>query len=306
MDGSATLTMTASRVITKNPSNAAANAALGRGSTLGVGATGAGRRRGRLLTLRRASDEFSHRISGGRGGSSLSRDTIDATPSRAAGRSGLRGYQLDPPSARPAVVPSTTWTTGPRFASSWPPGAPSSPPSRSGCPRAAASGGCPGCAARRSPCWPGSAPTGTSGWRRATSAASPRTSSTPSPAPCSSTRPNGPTCSTSPEPRNPPAPPAGSTATQVRPSVQRVVDSMAGTPAFVRNGRLDLLAINALGRALYAPVFDDPAATRRNLARFILPRPARPRLLPRLGRRRRTPPSRCCAPRPGATRTTAT
>jgi MmyB-like transcription regulator ligand binding domain len=42
---------------------------------------------------------------------------------------------------------------------------------------------------------------------------------------------------------------------------------MALTPAFVRNGRLDILAINRLGRALYAPVFDDPGRPA-NLARF--------------------------------------
>ncbi len=57
------------------------------------------------------------------------------------------------------------------------------------------------------------------------------------------------------------------TQPRVRPSVQRILDSMASTPAFVRNGRLDLLAINPLGRALYAPVFDDPARPA-NLARF--------------------------------------
>ena len=42
---------------------------------------------------------------------------------------------------------------------------------------------------------------------------------------------------------------------------------MTGAPAFVRNGRLDILAANALARALYSPVFDgqpDPV----NLARF--------------------------------------
>ena len=54
---------------------------------------------------------------------------------------------------------------------------------------------------------------------------------------------------------------------QVRPSLQRVLDSMTNAPAFVRNGRLDILAINTLGRALYAPVFDDPARPA-NLARF--------------------------------------
>ena len=41
-------------------------------------------------------------------------------------------------------------------------------------------------------------------------------------------------------------------ASRVRPSVPRVLHSMTGTAAFVRNGRLDILAINQLGRALYA------------------------------------------------------
>jgi transcriptional regulator with XRE-family HTH domain len=54
---------------------------------------------------------------------------------------------------------------------------------------------------------------------------------------------------------------------QVRPSIQRILDSMGTTPAFVRNGRLDLVAINPLGRALYAPAFDDPVRPA-NLARF--------------------------------------
>jgi transcriptional regulator with XRE-family HTH domain len=54
---------------------------------------------------------------------------------------------------------------------------------------------------------------------------------------------------------------------QVRPSIQRILDSMTTTPAFVRNGRLDVLAINPLGRALYAPVFAD-AIQPANLARF--------------------------------------
>lgn len=54
---------------------------------------------------------------------------------------------------------------------------------------------------------------------------------------------------------------------QVRPSVQRILDSMTGTAAFVRNGRLDILAVNALGHALYAPVFDDQRRPA-NIARF--------------------------------------
>ncbi|HEX5920023.1 MAG TPA: helix-turn-helix transcriptional regulator [Nocardioides sp.] len=54
---------------------------------------------------------------------------------------------------------------------------------------------------------------------------------------------------------------------RVRPSVHRILESMQGTPAFVRNGRCDVLAANPLGEALYAPVFD---ASKRppNLAAF--------------------------------------
>jgi transcriptional regulator with XRE-family HTH domain len=55
---------------------------------------------------------------------------------------------------------------------------------------------------------------------------------------------------------------------RVRPTVQRVLDSMVGTPAFVVNGRQDLLAANALGRALYAPIYADPVRPP-NTARFI-------------------------------------
>ncbi|HEY5981737.1 MAG TPA: helix-turn-helix transcriptional regulator [Microlunatus sp.] len=55
---------------------------------------------------------------------------------------------------------------------------------------------------------------------------------------------------------------------EVRPSVQRLLDSMGEIPAFVRNGRLDVLASNALLRALYVDAFD---TTKRpvNLARFV-------------------------------------
>jgi len=54
---------------------------------------------------------------------------------------------------------------------------------------------------------------------------------------------------------------------QIRPAVQLILDGMADTPAFVRNGRLDVLATNALGQALYAPAFASPARPV-NLARF--------------------------------------
>ena len=58
------------------------------------------------------------------------------------------------------------------------------------------------------------------------------------------------------------------TPQRVRPSVQRLLDSMTGTAAFLRNGRLDVLASNQLGYALYAPAFLDPARPV-NLARFV-------------------------------------
>lgn len=59
----------------------------------------------------------------------------------------------------------------------------------------------------------------------------------------------------------------------VRPAVQQVLDAMADAPAWVRNGRHDIVATNRMGRALYAPVFDDP---RRpvNTARFTYLNPA--------------------------------
>jgi transcriptional regulator with XRE-family HTH domain len=60
---------------------------------------------------------------------------------------------------------------------------------------------------------------------------------------------------------------------QIRPAIQLILDGMTGTPAFVRNGRLDVLAANALGRALYSPAFAAPARPV-NLARFRFLDPA--------------------------------
>jgi transcriptional regulator with XRE-family HTH domain len=59
----------------------------------------------------------------------------------------------------------------------------------------------------------------------------------------------------------------------VRPAVQQVLDAMADAPAWVRNGRHDILAANTMGRALYAPVFDDPR-TPPNTTRFTYLNPA--------------------------------
>jgi transcriptional regulator with XRE-family HTH domain len=54
---------------------------------------------------------------------------------------------------------------------------------------------------------------------------------------------------------------------EVRPSVTRILDGMTEVPAFIQNRLLDILAANALARALYAPVLADPARPA-NLARF--------------------------------------
>ncbi len=55
---------------------------------------------------------------------------------------------------------------------------------------------------------------------------------------------------------------------QVRPSVRRILDAMTTAPAYVRNGRLDILDANQLGKALFSPIFADPARPA-NIARFI-------------------------------------
>src|ERR671916_51889 len=43
---------------------------------------------------------------------------------------------------------------------------------------------------------------------------------------------------------------------RIRPSVQRTLDAFTGGMALVRNRRWDYLATNALGRAVYAEIFD--------------------------------------------------
>ena len=60
---------------------------------------------------------------------------------------------------------------------------------------------------------------------------------------------------------------------QVRPAVQRLLDAMTMAPVYVRNGRMDVLAANRLGRALFAPLFASPAKPT-NLARVIFLDPA--------------------------------
>ena len=57
--------------------------------------------------------------------------------------------------------------------------------------------------------------------------------------------------------------------------MQRVLDAITGAPAWVRNGRADVLAVNRLGYALYSPVFDGPVRPA-NTARFTFLDPRAP------------------------------
>jgi transcriptional regulator with XRE-family HTH domain len=55
---------------------------------------------------------------------------------------------------------------------------------------------------------------------------------------------------------------------EIRPAVQQMLDAMTTVPAFVRNGRLDILGANPLGRALYSLHFDSRVQPP-NTARFV-------------------------------------
>ena len=59
----------------------------------------------------------------------------------------------------------------------------------------------------------------------------------------------------------------------VMPMLQRFLDAVTGAPMWVRDRRLDFVAANSLGRALYAPILDD-VASQGNTARFTFPNPA--------------------------------
>lgn len=55
---------------------------------------------------------------------------------------------------------------------------------------------------------------------------------------------------------------------RVSSSVQQLLDAMTSVPALVQNGRLDVLAVNDLGRALFGPMFED-LDRRANFARYL-------------------------------------
>jgi hypothetical protein len=72
---------------------------------------------------------------------------------------------------------------------------------------------------------------------------------------------------------------------RVRPEVQWTLDAISGAAAFVGNERLDILAANQLGRALFSKLYAAPARPVNN-ARFCVSA----RSLQRVRRCQRTPP----------------
>lgn len=54
----------------------------------------------------------------------------------------------------------------------------------------------------------------------------------------------------------------------VRPALQQVLDAITDAPAWIRNGRHDIVAMNQLARALYAPILADPRRPA-NTTRFV-------------------------------------
>lgn len=66
--------------------------------------------------------------------------------------------------------------------------------------------------------------------------------------------------------------------TTIRAPLQQILDAIHDAPAWIRNGRHDVLAMNPLARALYAPVFDDPRRPA-NTTRFVYLHPEQAREL---------------------------
>ncbi|WP_211255730.1 helix-turn-helix domain-containing protein [Actinocatenispora sera] len=68
-------------------------------------------------------------------------------------------------------------------------------------------------------------------------------------------------------------------ATTVRPVIRQVLDAITDAPAWVRNSRHDILAMNPMARALYSPVLASPVAGAKgnrpaNTTRFAFLDPA--------------------------------
>jgi len=65
-------------------------------------------------------------------------------------------------------------------------------------------------------------------------------------------------------------------AKTLRPGMQQLLDAMHDVPVVVQNGRLDVIGNNALGRALFAEMFEDHR-TPANFARYLFLDPRAPR-----------------------------
>jgi hypothetical protein len=64
----------------------------------------------------------------------------------------------------------------------------------------------------------------------------------------------------------------GASRLQVRPGVQQTIDAMKDVPAIVQNGRLDIVAWNTLGKAVFAALFSTTQPA--NFARFVFLAPS--------------------------------
>ena len=58
----------------------------------------------------------------------------------------------------------------------------------------------------------------------------------------------------------------------VRPSLRRFLEAITGAPVWIRDRRMNIVTANPLGRALYAPIIDDPTSGG-NTARFMFLNP---------------------------------
>lgn len=73
-----------------------------------------------------------------------------------------------------------------------------------------------------------------------------------------------------------------------------MLDAMTDAPAWVRNGRPDILAMNQLARALYSPVLADPQRPA-NTTRFVYLQPDEARESSSTTTGSPTTPQPCCA-----------
>jgi MmyB-like transcription regulator ligand binding domain len=187
----------------------------------------------------------------------------------------LRRVLAVPSTADWAVLALQAWTTAKTCTTSSPADVPASPRPRLACRCSTTNAGWPACAAKRSHRWPGSASTTMPASSAATCVASPSRCSRRWCARCDSTRPEraylfdlAHTANAMTAARSRPAKTARRPRDPVRQSVRSILAGMTGTPAYVRNARMDILAANDLCTVLYDGILD-PQALPVNLARFV-------------------------------------